>query len=231
MFGDMLDNMQNKDIKTLGYVIRRTNYGEADRILTIITPSGKLTVMAKGVRKEKSKLAGGIEMFTLAEYNIHFGKGEFGILTGARMKKYYGGIIKDLNKLELAANILKKTSRAADGSDSPEFFDIVDQGLKAIDANSDLRMVETWCLLNMKRVGGEEINLYRDVLSQKLIENARYEWNTSEMAFAENANGEYGAEDIKLLRLMTKGDLRVVQRVKMHDGMMAKALRLAQMVI
>ena len=41
----------NKDIKTKGYVIRRTNYGEADRILNIITPLGKLSAMAKGVRK------------------------------------------------------------------------------------------------------------------------------------------------------------------------------------
>ena len=51
------------DIKTLAYVLRRTNYGEADRILNIITPNGKISAIAKGARKEKSKLAGGIEMF------------------------------------------------------------------------------------------------------------------------------------------------------------------------
>ena len=45
------------DIKTLAYVIRRTNYGEADRIINLITPEGKISAIAKGVRKEKSKLA------------------------------------------------------------------------------------------------------------------------------------------------------------------------------
>ena len=53
----MLNNMQNKDIKTMGYVLKRTNYAEADRILNLITPQGKISAIAKGVRKEKSKLA------------------------------------------------------------------------------------------------------------------------------------------------------------------------------
>ena len=48
--------MQSKDIKTCAYVLRRTNYGEADRILNIITPLGKMSVIAKSVRKEKSNL-------------------------------------------------------------------------------------------------------------------------------------------------------------------------------
>lgn len=56
----MQKNMPNKDIRTLGIVLRRTNYGEADRILNILTPSGKITAIAKGVRKSRSKLAGRI---------------------------------------------------------------------------------------------------------------------------------------------------------------------------
>ena len=63
-----------QDIRTLGYVLRRTNYGEADRILNIITPEGKISAIAKGVRKEKSKLAGGIEMFSRIDLNIHKAK-------------------------------------------------------------------------------------------------------------------------------------------------------------
>ena len=64
------------DIKTLAYVLRRTNYGEADRILNIITPEGKKSVIVKGVRRAKSKMAGSVELFSLSELNIHFGKSE-----------------------------------------------------------------------------------------------------------------------------------------------------------
>ena len=33
-------SIHSNDIRTYGYVLRRTNYGEADRILNIITPKG-----------------------------------------------------------------------------------------------------------------------------------------------------------------------------------------------
>ena len=60
-------------------VLRRTNYGEADRILQLLTPEGRRSVMAKGVRREKSKLAGGIELFALTDVVIGQGRGELGI--------------------------------------------------------------------------------------------------------------------------------------------------------
>ena len=66
-------------------VLRRTNYGEADRILQLLTPEGRRAVMARGVRREKSKLAGGIELFAVSDIVINRGKGELGILTSARM--------------------------------------------------------------------------------------------------------------------------------------------------
>ena len=227
----MSSNIQNKDVKTLGYVLRRTNYGEADRILNIITPNGKISAMAKGVRKEKSKLAGSIEMFTLAEYNIHFGKSDFGIVTGVRMRKYHSEIIKDLNKLELAAGILKRISSAAESSDNSEFFDIVDQCFRLMNMSGDLGIVEAWYLLNIKKTMGEEINFYRDVKGEKLVQEKKYNWNIQEMAFDESVDGEYDADDIKLLRLMVSNDLVVVQRVKLHKDMILRTLRLARMVV
>ena len=52
------------DLRTHAIVLRRTNYGESDRILSLLTPEGKIAVLARGVRKEKSRLAGGIELFS-----------------------------------------------------------------------------------------------------------------------------------------------------------------------
>ena len=59
--------MNNTRKKTLAIVLRRTDFGEADRIVNLLTPSGKVSAMARGVRKPKSKLAGGIEVFALNE--------------------------------------------------------------------------------------------------------------------------------------------------------------------
>ena len=145
------------DIRTLAYVLRRTNYGEADRILNLITPNGKMSAIAKGVRKEKSKLAGGIEMFSLVELVIHTGKSEMGTITSAKMLKFYDKILKDYSKVELAATILKKVSIASENSGSSNYFEIVDECMAALNSGVNTALIESWFLLNMVKESGEDI--------------------------------------------------------------------------
>ncbi|HIE39154.1 MAG TPA: DNA repair protein RecO, partial [Anaerolineae bacterium] len=49
--------------RTEAIVVRRRDQGEADRVLTLCTPLGKLAVIAKGVRKVRSRKAGHLELF------------------------------------------------------------------------------------------------------------------------------------------------------------------------
>ena len=209
----MLENMP-KDLKTKAYVLRRTNYGEADRILNLITPVGKISAMAKGVRKPKSKLAGGIEMFSLIQVNLHFGKSKMAVLTSAKMTSFYSEILKDLKRMELASEILKKISKASDSIDSPELFEIVDQTLKSLNAGFDTDLVEAWFLLNLARVMGEEINLYRDAEGDKLDAESKYSWNSYETVFYVDERGEIDANVIKILRLLVSSGLDTVVRIK-----------------
>lgn len=225
----MSSNIPKKDIRTFGYVLRRTNYGEADRILNLITPQGKITAIAKSVRKEKSKLAGGVEMFTLTDFNIHIGRSEFGVITGAKMKGYHSNIIKDFARMELAALILKKVSKAAENSDNPEFFKIVDQSLTELDESNSLDIIEAWVLLNLAKATGEEVNLHRDVSGEKLMAELRYDWDNMEGAFVVDERGDFGADEIKMLRLMLATDLKVIRRVKVDDGTVRRVLGLARM--
>ncbi|MBQ1387981.1 DNA repair protein RecO [Candidatus Saccharibacteria bacterium] len=224
----MLGNTVRKDIRTLGYVLKRTNYGEADRILNLITPQGKISAIAKGVRKEKSKLAGGIEMFTLTDFNIHLGRGEFGVVTGAKMMKHYGEIVKDFGKMELAAMMLKKINKTAENSDNAEYFNILDQSLAGLNAGENVELVEAWFLMNLTKAMGEEINLYRDTKGEKLVIDVRYVWDAMEGVFMENKQGEFGADEIKMLRLVLAADLNVVKRVKLNDEMANKIARFAR---
>lgn len=55
-------------IVTKGIVLSRTEFGEADRIITVLTTDhGKIRLIAKGVRRIKSKSAGGIELFSVSD--------------------------------------------------------------------------------------------------------------------------------------------------------------------
>ena len=54
-----------KVYKTEAIVLRRTNLGEADKILTLYTPNeGKIRAVAKGVRRPTSRLGGHVELLT-----------------------------------------------------------------------------------------------------------------------------------------------------------------------
>ncbi len=224
----MQKNMSDNYLRTFGYVLRRTNYGEADRILNIITPSGKVSAIARGVRKEKSKLAGGVEMFSLVDLTIHKGKGELGIITSAKMVRFYGNILKDLNRVEIASSFLKKINAVSENSDSEEFFDILGQSLVGLNNGDDTKLVETWFLLNLTRAIGEEMNLYRDSNGKKLESKSRYVWDYMQMCFFEKENGDYGENEIKVLRLMMTNSYDIVRRIKLNDEIITKVFELAR---
>lgn len=227
----MLVNTTKKDIRTLGYVLRRTNYGEADRILNIITPVGKIAAIAKGSRREKSKLAGGIEIFSLVDFNFHYGKSSFAIVTGARMIKHLGNIIKDYNRMELATTIMKKIDNAAEHSDNSEYFKIMDQCLKALDSGIDNDLIEIWFILNYKKALGEELNIYRDNNGKLLSAEKAYFWNNEEVSFVETKEGDFGVDELKVLRLMLSSDIGFIRRVRIDNDTMMKVLNLVRTVV
>ena len=94
-------------------VLRRTNYGEADRILQLLTPKGKRSVMAKGVRRERSKLAGGIELFALCDVVLRLGRGNLALLTSSRLVAFYRHILEDYDRMQFAYTSMKLIASAS----------------------------------------------------------------------------------------------------------------------
>ncbi len=218
------------ELCTEALVLRRTNYGEADRILNIISPSGKKTVLAKGVRKEKSKLAGGVEMFCLSELVLHQGKTDFMTLTSAKMLKFYQNILGDLERIELASDILKRVSKAAEMVESEEFFSITKKSLEAIDKGGNLQLIQAWFLFHLAKTIGEQINIYSDNEGKKLEEKKHYAWSSTDNAFYVNSKGNYKEAEIKLLRLMVLGDLSLVLRIAEAKNMAEDILYIAKSI-
>ncbi len=101
--------------KTVGIVLRRTNFGEADRILTLLTPEGKLRVVAKGVRRIKSRLAGHLELF--GEVSIMCAKGRnLDIITSARLIGSAESLNRDYSGLAKAFLFAEMIDRLVDES-------------------------------------------------------------------------------------------------------------------
>lgn len=76
--------------KTEGIIIAQKNFGEADKLLTIYTEShGKLTCIAKGARRPRSKKSGHIELGNWCSLFIAKGK-NLDLLTEVQLKKAFG---------------------------------------------------------------------------------------------------------------------------------------------
>lgn len=226
----MLTNSSPKEIRTQAFVLRRTNYREADRILNLITPEGKMTAIAKGARREKSKLAGGIEMFCLTDLNIHKGKDEIGIVTSAKLIEYYDSLVIDLPRLETASMIIKKINSVSDGIGETELFDILKQSLAALNKKHSPELVEAWFLFNFAKACGEDINLYRDTNGKKLLENELYVWDTTEAALRMQGGGNIGGDEIKIMRLMLTSKLSLITRISNVNSKIPSILHIARAI-
>ncbi len=203
----------SNDLRTRAIVLRRTNYGESDRILNMLTPEGKIAVLARGVRKEKSRLAGGIELFSQADIVVHRGRSSLATLTSARMLCFYHNILTDLSRLELASNFLKRLDRAAEQSDNPEYFDLLEQSLAGLNQGLSPELILTWFSFNLARASGEQINFLCDTAGVDLKPDQRYFWDTSEAALRLEPQGVIGPQEIKLARLLLSSKLATVSRV------------------
>lgn len=209
------------DLRAQAIILRRTNYGETDRILNVLTPEGKISVLAKGARKEKSKLAGGIELFSVTDIVVHQGRGNLGTLTSARMLRFYSNILSDLTRLELASEILRRAERISEQIDNPDYFAIVDQALAGLHQQLSPDLVKIWFLLNLTQASGEEINLLSDVSGEALQPEFRYFWDGIESALRPDDRGNIGSKEIKLARLLLEKPLASIARISQVSDFIA----------
>lgn len=190
-------------IVTEGIVLSRTDYGEADRILTLLTPDqGKLRLMAKGVRRVKSKLAGGIELFSVSSITYIQGRGDIGTLISSRLAKYYDHIVKDLDRTMLGYDLIKQLNKVTEDHPEPEYFELLHYAFGALDDHAvSLDLVKFWFAAQLLRLGGHTPNLQTDTQGQKLDAEKLYDFDFESMSFQPEADGSFGASHIKFLRL------------------------------
>ncbi len=94
--------MRPKKYSTQGIVISRRNFSEADRIITLLTKDyGKITVIAKNVRKTSSRKRGSLELFSLIKFYGYRTKA-MDVMLEATTVDAFPEIRKDLKKVAVA---------------------------------------------------------------------------------------------------------------------------------
>lgn len=88
--------------RTEAIVLRHSDFGEADRLLTVVTPyRGKLRLLAKGIRKTSSRKAGHLELFMRTQLLVARGR-NLDIITQAQIIEPYLALRQDLGRMSNA---------------------------------------------------------------------------------------------------------------------------------
>ena len=177
-------------------VLSRVDYGERDRILTLLTKEhGKIAVIAKGVRSARSKLAGGIELFSESQIGVVNGRGSMGTLVSARLLRHHGNIVKDLDRTNLAYSFLKTIYKMLEDETGQEYYDVLAVGLAALGDNEfDYHLVTLWFAMHVLRLSGRLPNLSAE-------DGESFDFDYDKQQFQTVEGGNFDQNDLKVLRL------------------------------
>jgi DNA repair protein RecO (recombination protein O) len=119
-----------------GVVLKRSEFGEADRLTTIYTlEHGKLRVLAKGVRKPRSRKAGHLEPFTRVSLLIARGR-NLDLITQAEGLETFPALKEDLEKLSQASYVVEMLDRLAyeEGEENRALYQLFVDTLRRLEA-------------------------------------------------------------------------------------------------
>lgn len=187
-----------------GIILGRINYAEADKIVTFISEDfGKTRFIAKGIRKQKSKMAGGLELFSVSEIHFIKGRGDIDTLTSARLVKHYSNIVKDLGRTEVAYSILKTVDKIVEDRNGGEYYEALNDSLNALDSHAiETGLVKMSFDMRVIHIYGSLPDFTIDKNGHKIDQDERFSFDPESMSFEVSSNGKYNKNHIKLLKLM-----------------------------
>jgi len=140
-----------------GIVIRATDYGEGNRILNVLTKqSGKLSMMARGAKKVKSRFSALSQLFTHAEFIIFRSSSQaMGTLNSGELIDSHHKLREDLVLTAYAAYMTEMVNRLIDDGDVvPGLFDQLLAAFQAMVEGKDAAIITHVIEMNMLTVAG-----------------------------------------------------------------------------
>jgi DNA repair protein RecO (recombination protein O) len=139
-------------LKTEAIVLRSMRYAEADRILHLYTPErGRISAIAKGVRKTRSRFGGRLEPFFRLRLVLHEGRSDLLTVTGAETVEGYPRLRSHGAALDGAARACDAVSRLFESADPhPQVFHLLCHHLALLDARAERATLATQLAFRLK---------------------------------------------------------------------------------
>ena len=92
--------------KTNGLIIRQSDYGDGNRMLTVFTENfGIIKAAVYGVKKAKSRQSAASQFLSWAEFLLYFGKGDVASVNSVSSIESFFPVCEDITKLALCSYI------------------------------------------------------------------------------------------------------------------------------
>ncbi len=161
----------SRSYRTEALVLRHSNFGEADRILTLYSrENGKIRAVAKGVRKMKSRKAGHLEPFTRVQLQLARGR-DLPIVTQAETMEAFLNIRGSLEVTAQAAYVLEILDRFTfDEEENRELYRMAVETLERLDSGIEPFYANRYFELHVLSALGFKPELFACVICRKPIE-------------------------------------------------------------
>lgn len=133
-----------------GIVLGRRDFGEADRILVLFTKNlGRVSLIAKGVRRPKSKKRGHIEVFNQVKFQAVGGHG-IDLMTEAEVVDDFKEIRKSLKKVSLAYYLAEVIGRITHEQEpNIDLFNLISRYLTDLKKAKELKKLRREFILEL----------------------------------------------------------------------------------
>jgi DNA repair protein RecO (recombination protein O) len=169
---DAIFFMRERLYRVQAIVLKRTDVGEADRLLTLFTPDlGKIRVVAKGARKPTSRKSGHVELFTHCTLMIAKGK-QFDVVTQADTIDAFIPLRNDLDRLGYAYYLAELVDRfLEEDAENRSLFELLNEALGWLgQTETEPGLLARFFELHLLHEVGYRPQLFKCVLCGKNIE-------------------------------------------------------------
>ncbi|HET7168368.1 MAG TPA: DNA repair protein RecO [Candidatus Limnocylindrales bacterium] len=159
-------------------VLSRFDLGEADRVMTVITPTGgKLKVIAKGIRRPTSRIGGSLEPF--AELTVALARGRtFDVVTQVSVGHAWLRLRDDLESAATAWYLAELADRSLEERHAAEpLYALLRRAYELLDAGMAPGRVARWYEIHLLDELGVRPEVDRCVECDRMLESdGRFRW-------------------------------------------------------
>jgi DNA repair protein RecO (recombination protein O) len=163
---------EKRVLRTQAIILRRSDLGEADRLLTLFTPEyGKVRAVAKGVRRPTAKAAGHVELYSLVDMVLARGRDLF-IVSQVELVEPYLLLHEHLHRIGYASLFAELVDRfAVDEQENQRAFDLLVTGLGWLcEEKVDLKLASRYFELRLLETMGYGLSLFKCAVGGEPLE-------------------------------------------------------------